>query len=203
MNHLSNDNIDFIIKEISNSSIISSELKEDLIDHFCCVTEDEIRKGNEFKEAYDKAYHNICPNGFEEIQKETIFLLNSKKILIMKKLLYLFGFIVVISFTTTILFKLMHWPGGSILLLASSIILVFALLPLLFINFYKQEISKVFSNKLKYVLGYLGVSLLIVSIIFKWQHWPGAAWALILSVLIFNIGFFPILFFKMYKKSTE
>ncbi|MCD4792919.1 MAG: hypothetical protein K8R54_06790 [Bacteroidales bacterium] len=202
MNYLSDSDIDFITKEISNSAIVSSDLKEDLIDHFCCVAEDEMRNGKKFKEAYKKAFQNICPNGFEEIQKETVFLLTKKRIKIMKKSIYLLGFLTLISFTTGALIKLMHWPGGHLLLLMSSIILLLAFLPALFIFLYKKEMSKVFSNKLKYILGYAGFSLLILSVLFKWMHWPGAAFILVLSIVILNFGFLPLLFFKMYKKSA-
>lgn len=202
MNYLSDNDIDFITKEISNSAIVSSELKEDLTDHFCCVVEDEIRKGKKFKEAYKKAYQNICPDGFDEIQRETVFLLTKKRIKIMKKSLYLLGFLTLVGFTTGFLFKSMYWPYGSIIVVMSSVILILALLPLFFIYHYKKEISKLFSNRLKYILGYMGFSMLLVSILFSWMHWPWGNITLILSILILNIGFFPLLFFKMYKKSA-
>ncbi len=203
MNYLSDKDIDFITKEISNSAIVSSDLKEDLIDHFCCVAEDEMKKGNNFKDAYEKAFQNICPNGLDEIQKETIFLLTKKNIGIMKKSIYLLGFFTLISFTTGYLFKLMHWPASGLLLYLSGVILIIAFLPVLFIYYYKKEISKVFTNKLKFILGYAGFSLLILSILFKGMHWPGAAFILVLSIVILNFGFLPLLFFKMYKKSAE
>ena len=67
----------------------------------------------------------------------------------MKKSLYLLGFLTVISFTTGILFKFEHWPGGSFILLLSTVLLIIGLLPLLFINLYKQEISKIGVLKIK------------------------------------------------------
>lgn len=56
MNYLDENHIDFINKQISNSAITSKELKEDLIDHFCCLIEDEMRKRKSFKYAYYKMY---------------------------------------------------------------------------------------------------------------------------------------------------
>ncbi len=203
MNYLTDKHIDFIYNEISKSNISSTELKEDLTDHFCCIIEDEMRNGKEFKKAYDKAYHNICPNGFDEIQKETIYLLTKKKIQIMKKSLFILGFITIMFFLIGLIIKFMHWPGGNILLLSSSLMLVLAFLPVLFINLYKKEISKVFSNKIKYVLGYVGFSLLIVSILFKLMHWPGGNVLLTCALLILTFGFLPILFFKTYKKVSN
>ena len=202
MNYLSDENIDFIVKEISNSTIVSTELKEDLIDHFCCIVEDEMKRGMDFKEAYDKAYQYIVPGGFDEIQQETVFLLTKKKIQIMKKTIYLSAFLTSVGFTTGGLFKIMHWPFAGIIILLSSMVLILALLPSLFIHQYKKEVSKVFTNKLSYILGYSGLAMLLASILFKIFHWPMSSVLLVVSVLVLNLGFFPLLFLKMYKKST-
>ncbi len=156
----------------------------------------------DFSRAYKIAFQNICPNGFDEIQKETVFLLTQKKIKIMKKLIYLLGFLSVFSFTTGFLLKLMHWPGANIILTLSIAVIALAVLPLFFINQYKKEISKVFSNKLKYIFGGLGFSMLLIGIFFKWTHWPGANILIVVSVMILNFGFFPLWFLKMYKKAA-
>lgn len=203
MNYLTNSDIDFISKEISNSGIVSSELKEDLIDHFCCVVEDEMKKGKNFKDSYEKAYQDICPNGFEEIHKETIFLLTKKKINIMKKSLFLLGIIILMGTSIGLFFKTMHWPGANIIWTVSSLALIFGFFPSLFIFLYKKEVNKVFSNKLKHILGYLGFAFLFLGFLLKWMHWPGANVVLGLSVLILNLGYFPLLLFKMYKKKVQ
>ena len=156
----------------------------------------------DFTGAYKIAFKNICPNGFDEIQKETVFLLTQKKIKIMKKTTYLLGFLSVFSFTTGFLLKIMHWPGANIILTLSIAVFALAVLPLFFINQYKKEISKVFSNKLKYIFGCLGFSMLLIGIFFKWNHWPGANILIVVSVMILNFGFFPLLFLKMYKKAA-
>lgn len=64
---------------IDKSPISSQLLKDDLLDHFCCFIEYEMKKGSSFEEAQQKAWQQICPNGLEEIQNETIFLINAKK----------------------------------------------------------------------------------------------------------------------------
>ena len=73
-----------IIDEINRSSLKNQALKDDLIDHFCCMVEMEMDKGNAFEVALKKAYKHTAPNGLNEIQQETIFLLNYSKIMIMK-----------------------------------------------------------------------------------------------------------------------
>ena len=132
---------------------------------------------------------------------ESIFLLSSKRIKIMKKLLFISGFIVTFILTTGILFKIQHWPAGGWILLAAAAGLVFVLLPLVLLYFYKTEYSKFISYKMKYILGYLGLALLLTGAVFKILHLPGAGWTLLISILVLNFGYLPILFYRSYKGS--
>ena len=59
-----------IIEEIEQSSVKSRELKDDLIDHFCCLVEIEMNKGKNFQSALQSAYKQTAPNGLNEIQNE-------------------------------------------------------------------------------------------------------------------------------------
>ena len=203
MSNLTEQNIEFITQIVNSSKIESVEMKEDLIDHFCCAIEEDMRKGLSFEKSYDKAYQNICPDGFDEIQRETIFLLTFKKIKAMKRLMYVSGYLSAIGITTTFFMKLSHIAYGQISLLLTSAILIFLFLPALFINLYKRELTKSISDKLKYMSGLLGVVLLVSFVVFKISHWPGTTMIFLTSVVIINFAFFPFLFFKMYRKSIE
>ena len=203
MSNLTEQNIEFITQIVNSSKIESVEMKEDLIDHFCCAIEEDMRKGLSFEKSYDKAYQNICPDGFDEIQRETIFLLTFKKIKAMKRLMYVSGYLSAIGITTTVFMKLSHIAYGQISLLLTSAILIFLFLPALFINLYKRELTKSISDKLKYMSGLLGVVLLVSFVVFKISHWPGTTMIFLTSVVSINFAFFPFLFFKMYRKSIE
>ena len=203
MSNLTEQNIDFITQIINGSKIESVEMKEDLIDHFCCAIEEEIKKGLNFEKSYDKAYQNICPDGFDEIQRETVFLLTYKKIKAMKRLMYASGYLSAIGITTTVFMKSSHIMGGQIALLMTAAVLVFLFLPALFLNLYKRELKKSINDKLKYMGGLFGVILLIAFVIFKLSHWPGATMIFLTSIVIINFMVFPFLFLKMYRKSIE
>jgi len=203
MNKLSDEQVDFIFSEVNRSKIDSNELKEDLVDHLSCVIEENINQGKSFEESYKEAYQIVCPNGFDEIYQETIMLLTSKKITIMRKLLFLVGFIATIFLTTSFMFKALHWPNAGLILLIAAFVLIFVLLPLIFLYFYKNEFSKHISYKLKYVFGYLGAALFLTGGVLKLLHWPGSGIALLLSVAIINFGFLPFLFYRIHKKSEE
>ncbi len=202
MSNLTEGNIEFITQIVNSSKIESVEMKEDLIDHFCCAVEEEMKKGLSFEKSYEKAYQNICPDGLNEIQRETIFLLTTKNITAMKRLLYVSGYLSVIGITITVFMKSSHLPGGGIALLITAAILAFFFLPALFINLYKRELTKSIGDKLKYLSGLLGVVLLVAFIVFKISHWPGATMIFLTSVVIINFVCFPFLFFKMYRKSV-
>ncbi len=201
MSNLTDDNIDFITQTINSSMIKSAEMKEDLIDHFCCAIEEDMKKGLSFEKSYDNAYQNICPDGFDEIQREPVFLLTFSKLKTMKRYLYLSGYLTAISMTITLYFSLTGKHGGNIALLVSSLLFIFLFLPALFLNQYKRELSKNISTKLAIISGFLGIALFFVSVVFKISHWPGAKIILLLSFAIVNLTYFPFLFFKMYKKS--
>jgi len=203
MSNITEQNIEFITQVINGSKIKSSEMKEDLIDHFCCAIEENMKKGLSFEKSYDKAYQNICPDGFDEIQRETVFLLTFKKIIAMKRLLYVSGYLSAIGITTTFFMKLTHTAGGAIALLFTAAVLAFLFLPALFVNLYKRELSNSASDKLKYIFGFIGVLFFLISVICKINHWPGAYMILLASIVIINLLFFPLLFFKMYRKSVD
>lgn len=201
MKRLSDEQIDFIVGKVNESQIKSKELKEDLVDHFCCIIEDNMRQGSSFEESYNKAYQSICPGGLNEIYQESIFLLSSKRIGIMKRLLLASGFIVIFILLTGIVFKIQHWPAGGLLLLAAAATLIFVFLPLLFLYFYKSEYSKYLSYRMKYLMGYIGLALLLTGAVMKLFHLPGTGWTLLISLVVLNFGFLPILFYRSYKGS--
>lgn len=202
MSNLTDNNIEYISQIIFGSNIELTEMKEDLIDHFCCTIEEEMKKGLSFQNSYDKAYQNICPNGFDEIQRETVYLLTFKKIKAMKRLMYLSGYLTVISLTTTFFLKLSGFPYGGITLLLTAALVIFLFLPSLFMNLYKRELNNSLSDKLKYIFGFIGVELLMVFALFRINHWSWSTSIFLAAIVIINFAFFPFLFFKMYKKSV-
>src|ERR1035438_3773147 len=73
-------------------------------------------QGNDFETAYNKAFRAITPNGMHEIQEELFFLLTFKKQTNMKRIIYGFGFFAAFLISTGLMFRIMHWPGATILL---------------------------------------------------------------------------------------
>ena len=209
MNNLTEKQIDYIAEVINNSEIISTEMKEDLIDHFCCAVEADMQKGASFETAYDKAYHNICPDGFDEIQKETIFLLTFKNIQKMKKLLFISGYLSAISVATTLFWILQSHmidtfrvPYLGIATLVTAVIIVFVFLPTLFMYLYKKDLAQFYGKKTMYIGGFTASAFLVLASFFHLMHWPFDIFFLLTALVAINFAFFPMLFLKMYRKTN-
>lgn len=192
-----------IRQDIESSSITIESLKEDLLDHFCCFIEEEMKWGSSFSIAYEKAKKQISPNGLDEIQTETLFLLNSKRIIAMKKILYVIGLASSMSVSLGFLFRIMHLPGADELTNYGLFVFALVFIPLLAITQYKNIFTKIISEKLRYIFLFVSAAMLAIGVILKLQRFADIGDVLvIISVLIFTFGFLPTQFFSMYKKSA-
>jgi hypothetical protein len=199
---VSSEQIAHIHEVIDQSSITIETLKDDLLDHLCCVVEVKMTNGSEFEISLKEALDELAPDGLNTIQRETIFLLNSTKIILMKKIMYSIGLITSIAMTMGILAKLLHWPGSEELFTYGFVGFLLLFLPMLAIDRYKHNLGKSLSEKLRIGLGYLSAFLIVFSIAFKLFHLEGANLLLLSGMCVFSFGFLPFLFFNMYKKSV-
>lgn len=199
MSKLTNQQTDFIIEKINSNKSLSSDLKEDLIDHFCCVIENEMDKGKDFETAYQTAYNRISPEGIEELDNEMMFLMNSKSKKRLSKMLRISGFTAMTGLIITIFMKALHLPYAQLVLIFTAFVTLFIFLPSVFTYLSKNNTKK---NKWMYIAGFSGIFLLITSIVFFVTHWPGARLILAIAILLIYIAIFPFFFHKIYKKNT-
>ena len=200
MKQLSSEQVNFIAKKIESGEIQSKELHDDLLDHFCCVIEDRMNKGEQFDEAFEKACLQICPDGLGEIQNE---LLTSKSIRFMKKSTIVLGIIAISTSCAGAWFKMCHWPAANILIFIAILSIVFGFLPLYFMYMYKQDITRHSSPKAKNIFGYISISLIAIACTCKVFHIPGTMIVFLAGFLLLNFGYLPYVFFKKYRKIQE
>ncbi len=200
---LSAEQIAIVKKQVEQSGIESEMLRDDVLDHLCCVIEIKLSQGKDFDQALQEAVYELAPEGLIEIQRETVFLLNSTKIIRMKKVLYSIGALSVMSFVLGWTFGMLHWLGARELSIGGFLGFVFLYVPLLAIDRYKTKIRWMLSDKLKFILGSISGLSMAIAIAFKILHLPGADQLLILGTGLFTFGFLPFLFFTMYKKSIS
>ncbi len=139
---LSKDYIDIIRYRIDQSDITMHTLKDDVLDHVCCVVEQKIKEGKPFEIALQEAFHELAPNGLDEIQRKTFYLLNSPKILFMKKVMYLTGLVCASTVSLGWLFVTLRWPGGRELFNIGFLAFLWVFVPMLAVDRYRVSHAK-------------------------------------------------------------
>lgn len=87
-----------------------------------------------------------------------------------------------------ITFKFQHWPGAGVMIVLGLSTFALVFMPMLLKQKLKGEASE--RKTLMNTLGAAGLTLFALGILFKIQHWPGAAIMLGLSVFLLFFGYF-------------
>jgi hypothetical protein len=198
MYQLSEQQIAFILDDISARGIETDSLQQDLLDHICCVIEHGLEENGDF----GAFYQTILPTSYKkelcEIEQETALLLTFKNYYAMKKVMMVTGAAAVLFFIIGSMFKTMHWPGANILLVLGFVGISVIFLPLLFI-FKVSELPKV-RDRVILGLGIFSGSLYFIAMLFQVQHWPGARIIWLSNLLISFFIFLPLYFFSGIRK---
>jgi len=120
----------------------------------------------------------------------------------MKKLIYLIGLITAIAMSLGGTFRILRWPGADELLVYGFLGFAFLFTPMLAVSYFKENLRKALSEKIRIVLGILSGVTVGLAIVFKFLHLQGADFLLLGGALLFSLGFLPFLFFGMYKKTA-
>ncbi|MBL7852212.1 MAG: hypothetical protein JNN04_15015 [Cyclobacteriaceae bacterium] len=201
---LSEEQVRLIRSRVGSSKISIDTLREDVVDHICCVVEVKLDRGRTFEDALKEAVDELAPDGLDEIQNETLFLLNSDKIILMKKLMYSIGALSSMSFVAGWAFGILHLPGAFELSVYGFLGFSFLFMPLYAMNYYKTRIHRALSEKWKFILGLSSGLLMGASLVFKLLHLSLLpTFFLISASVVFVFGFLPFLFFGLYKKSVS
>ena len=194
MYQLSDQQIDYILNDIGARGVEMESLQQNLLDHICCVIENNLEANGDFESFYKKTIQTFYKDALWEIEEETIQLLTNKNYYKMKKIMIYSGTLSVAGFIAGSIFKILHWPGASVILLLSMLNISLIFLPLLFI-LKTREVSAM-KDKLIIAIGTIFGILFSISSLFKIFHWPGAnlMWLFALGILMFV--FIPIYFFS-------
>ncbi|MCF8424623.1 MAG: hypothetical protein K9H41_09780 [Bacteroidia bacterium] len=194
MYQLNEQQIDYILNDIGARGVEMESLQQNLLDHICCIIENNLEENGDFESFYKKTIQTFYKDALWEIEEETLQLLTNKNYYKMKKIMIYSGTLSVAGFIAGSIFKIMHWPGASAILLLSMLNISLIFLPLLFI-LKTREVSAM-KDKLMIAIGTIFGILFSTSSLFKIFHWPGAnlMWLFALGILMFV--FIPIYFFS-------
>lgn len=204
---LTQDQVNWIYQRVDDSLIKIRTLKDDVIDHLCCLVEMEMSRGMEFETALELAMKEVAPDGLNEIQFQTTILLNFNLIIRMKKLTYVVGLLSSMMMCIGATMNILHLPGaGNLAVVGVGTIGFFAFallyLPLLAITNFKGAIKRQpWFEKTKLIAGCLSGIMLGTAVAFKVLHLPGADQFMLTGAALLTFGFLPFVFFSMYKKS--
>jgi uncharacterized membrane protein len=194
MYQLSDQQIDYILNDIGARGVEMESLQQNLLDHICCVIENNLEANGDFESFYKKTIQTFYKDALWEIEEETILLLTFKNYYTMKKIMIISGTFSAIVMSIGILFKFMHWPGASACIVLGIVISSLVFLPLLFTLKAKEKQS----IKDKLILGLATISGILISlaILFKIMHWPGANMMGTTFVIIMLALYIPLSFFS-------
>lgn len=199
---LTEEQIAFIENDIKVRGITSPDLSIDLLDHICCVIENELDGYRNFDTVYQETLLLFGEKGLKEIQDETNRLLTFKHYYIMNSTMKISGYISSLMILSGAFFKFNHWPGANALMLVGVFLLTVLFLPLLFILKFKESAESNRSVALS-ITGFVAAFLICIGIFFKIMHWPGAQFMIISGGVLLLLGYLPIYFISIYKNTTN
>lgn len=194
MYQLSEQQIDYIFNDISARGVEMESLQQNLLDHICCIIENNLEANGDFESFYQKTITTFYKDELWEIEEETLQLLTYKNYYTMKKVMIYSGTFSAAAMIFGIIFKFMHWPGASACLILGISISSLIFLPLLFTLKVKEKQSS--KDKLILGLGVLSGILMSLFVLFRIMRWPGTLELGLTSVAILGFIFLPIYFFS-------
>jgi hypothetical protein len=194
------DNYERIKADLVRLGLTYERLMDDLLDHICCMVEENMEEGVDFESSYNKVLDSIGENRLPEIQHQTLLNLD-KKFQRMKNFTYIFGLSSAVLTIIGSLFKRMHWPGSGIMITVGMALVVLVFLPLYFITNYREQVER--KNPVYPIVGYLTLALLLAAASFKVMHWPGAGYLIYGSIGFLLIAFVPLYVVNVFQKSGK
>ena len=198
---LNDKHIDFIIKDLDKRGIVLEDLKENILDHICCIIEEEMPSETNFHTYYDEIITRFFDTELKELQKETDALLNNTYLPFLKKSIQVTGIISVVFLIIGIYYKFNHLVGSGILLILGTIFFTFGFIPSLILLKFKDSSSK--NNTFLVVLGFFIIATGSSGCLFKIMEWPMATRLKLISILSFLILFIPLYYFSYIKNAEK
>jgi hypothetical protein len=199
MAELTEPQIDLISAYIKQHGVAHDELHDDLLDHVCTSIENLMDQGHSFEDAFQQTIKLFGPGGLKQVQQQTFNLLTEMNEN-MKKVTFTFGLTSTFLLLAGTIFKLMHWPFASMMIVLGTAMLCLVYLPIILWHKIKESPG---DETLMHILGFIGLTGTAVGVLFKIMHWPGTAVMLFGGMSVLSFGYVPVYFFKRYKTSIN
>jgi uncharacterized membrane protein len=197
MHSVTDDQINFILDDIAKKGIKTEDVMYNILDHVCCIIENEMPAGANFHEFYRNTIARFYKKELKEIEDETQELITFKYYYAMKRTLKVSGLISVFLIIIGLILKVQHLPGAGISLVAGFTFFSLVFIPLLIITKFRDEKAK--KNRFVVTLGMILTLTATLGMLFKVMHWPMAHLLFTGSLAVFGLVFIPIYFFSRFK----
>jgi hypothetical protein len=191
MYHISEQQVEFILDDISARGIETEDLQLNLLDHICCIIEQELEENGDFGRFYQATIKRFYKTQLREIEDEAISLLINQNYYAMKKIMIVSGVFSAALFIMGIVLKFMHAPGASFGIVAGVLIMSLVFLPLVFLLKVKEQ--KQLKDKFLAATGTVSAILMSLSVLFRVMHWPYS-----IELGYATIGILALLFLPVY-----
>jgi len=169
---ISEDNIEFILKDLQERGIETESLQLNLLDHICILVEENLEENGDFESFYYSAIKTFYKKELYEIEEATRNYSSHKNIFIMKKAMIISGACSAAGFIGGSLCKIMLYRITDFLLFLGFASFVLLFLPLLFIVLLKDFKSK--KDLVIYSSGTLSLMLYFICMLMKCLDWPSS-----------------------------
>src|SRR5690349_18435347 len=92
--------VDYILDDIRRNGIEMEDLQLNLLDHICCIIEQQLEEDGDFERFYHATVRQFYKHDLHEIEEETINLLTFKNFYQMKKFMLMSGLFSAVTFIT-------------------------------------------------------------------------------------------------------
>lgn len=198
MARVTSEQVDYILDDLSSRGIVLEDLRDDLLDHMCCIIECEMSEDDNFYQFYESVLPRFFKESLEEIQRETDNLLRFKNFYSMIRTMKITGLLTVVFTILGAIFKTLHLPGAGVLIILGGFLFSFIFLPLLIAIKLRDEESK--TDKYVLSFGFLLAIFLAVGLIFKLMHWPGATMLMLSGTVGLTFIYTPLYFFTRFRR---
>lgn len=190
MYKVTDEQVDFIADEIRKRGITLDDLLWNLVDHVCCIMEQEMSEADDFHRFLQALWPRFFKDNLREIQEEAELLITFKHFYAMKRTLSIAGITSAFFTLTGSILKIAHLPGAGISIVLGVAIFALLFLPLMIILKFRDESAK--SDRLVFALGFLLGMAASLGFLFKIMHWPFANVLMLTGVVGFTFVYVPL-----------
>jgi hypothetical protein len=198
MVRISDKQIDFILQEIEAHGVTIEDLQLNLLDHMCCIIENEMSDTDNFDQFFQGLLPRFFNDNLREIQEETELLLTFKHFYAMKKTVNITGLLAAIFTLLGSVLKVLHLPGAGISFVLGIAFFSLIFLPLMIALKFRDEGSR--TDKLVLSFGFLVGIVTSLGFLFKLMHWPGANKLMLTGLVSFTFVYVPLYFFTRVRR---